>query len=101
MDSTIETIFHSAITWLIPVVLSGIIGTLVKIYKDSIAMKKGLLAMIRSELNKECEKYLKLGYLPEYARYCIDDLFNQYKNLGGNHGMEVLVNKTFSLPTNL
>ena len=59
MDTAMQTIFNSAISWLIPLVLSGIIGTLVKIYKDSIAMKKGLLAMIRSELNKECEKYLK------------------------------------------
>lgn len=96
-----ESIIHIIISWLIPFILSGIVGVIIKIYRDNKAMKKGLLAMIRSELNKECEKYLKLGYLPEYARYCINDLNTQYKNLGGNHGMEILVNKIFSLPTSL
>ena len=27
------------------------------------------------------------------------DLFKQYKALGGNHGIEILVNNTFELPS--
>lgn len=38
-----------------------------------------------------------MGYLPDYARSCIEDLFSQYKILGDNHGVEKLVQLTFSL----
>ena len=91
------------IRWLIPFVLTGIftyLGTsLKKIKSDNIAMKNGLLAIIRSQIVSKCESYQKKGFLPEYARYCLEDLHKQYKALGGNHGIEVLVNNTFELPT--
>ena len=85
--------------WLIPVVLTGISGMVVKIYKDNKAVKLGLLSRIRSQIVSKCESYQSKGYLPEYARYCLEDLFKQYKALGGNHGIEVLVNNTFELPS--
>ena len=39
--------------------------------------------------------------MPEYARYCLEDLFKQYKALGGNHATEVLYNKALNLPLGL
>lgn len=95
-------IITTIINWGIPFILSGIIGYTIKelkenkIYND--AMKKGLLSIIRSQLVGKCERYQKKGCLPEYARYCLEDLFNQYKALGGNHGIEKMVDKTFDLP---
>lgn len=61
-------------------------------------MKASMLSLIRSQIVSKCENYLKEEYLPEYARYCLEDLFRQYKALGGNHGVEVLVNQCFALP---
>lgn len=88
--------------WAIPFALTGIITWIIKQLKDNkdnnSAMKSGLLAIIRSQIVSKCEKYQKEGFLPEYARYCLDDLFKQYKKLGGNHGIEILVTKTFELP---
>ncbi len=85
--------------WLIPVVLTGISGIVVKIYKDNKAVKLALLSIIRSQIVSKCESYQNKGYLPEYARYCLEDLFKQYQALGGNHGIEILVNNTFELPS--
>lgn len=85
--------------WGIPIILTGISGMLVKIYKDSKAVKLALLSIIRSQIVSKCESYQNEKYLPEYARYCLEDLFVQYKALGGNHGVEVLVNNTFELPS--
>ena len=62
------------------------------------AMKASMLSLIRSQIVGKCEVYMKQGYLPEYARYCLEELFKQYKALGGNHGIEVLVNKCYELP---
>lgn len=62
------------------------------------AMKSSMLSLIRSQIVGKCESYMKQGYLPEYARYCLEELFKEYKILGGNHGVETLVNQCFELP---
>lgn len=62
------------------------------------AMKEATIAMLRSQIISKCETYQKLGYLPEYARYCLTDLFKQYTALGGNHGVNVLVDEVLKLP---
>lgn len=66
--------------------------------KSNKAMKEATIAMLRSQIVSKCENYQKLGYLPEYARYCLTDLFKQYTALGGNHGVNVLVDEVLKLP---
>ena len=85
--------------WCIPILLTGIVTALIKIYKDNRAVKLAILSIIRSQIISKCESYQTKKYLPEYARYCLEDLFKQYKALGGNHGVEILVNNTFALPS--
>lgn len=87
------------VRWAIPILLTGICTVLFKVYKDNKAVKSAMLSLIRSQIVSKCENYQNLGYLPEYARYCLEDLFKQYKVLGGNHGVEVLVDNTFELPS--
>lgn len=94
-----QEILMIILKWCIPIILTGMCTALCKIYKDNKAVKLGLLSIIRSQIVSKCESYQNKGYLPEYARYCLEDLFVQYKALGGNHGIEVLVNNTFELPS--
>lgn len=89
------------INWAIPLIISGIFAFLVKNAKDNKAMKASMLSLIRSQIVGKCETYIAQGYLPEYARYCLEELFIQYEVLGGNHGVKVLVNQCFELPPNL
>lgn len=63
------------------------------------AMKEATIAMLRSQIISKCESYQKMGYLPEYARYCLTDLFKQYTALGGNHGVNILVDEVLKLPS--
>lgn len=88
--------------WAIPLILSTVTGFIIKELKENkknnIAMKAGMLSLIRSQIVGKCDKYMKEGELPEYARYCLEDLFKQYKSLGGNHGVEILVEQCFELP---
>lgn len=91
-------IFKIIIEWLMPVVLTGIFTFLAKNQINNSAMKKSMLSLIRSQIVGKCETYMKQECLPEYARYCLQDLFEQYKQLGGNHGIEILVDKCFQLP---
>ena len=84
--------------WGIPVFLGTLLAFMVKIVKDNKAMKESMLSLIRSQIVGKCETYLRRGCIHEYARYCLEELFKQYKILGGNHGVEALVNRTFELP---
>lgn len=94
-----EQYIQIAINWGIPVLLAGILAFMKKLISDNQAMKASMLSLIRSQIVSKCESYQKKGYLPEYARYCLEDLFKNYQNLGGNHGIEKLVNNTFELPS--
>lgn len=66
--------------------------------KNNKAQKEATIAILRSQIASKCEKYQEIGYLPEYARYCLTDLFKQYTALGGNHGVNVLVDEVLKLP---
>lgn len=66
--------------------------------KSNKAMKEATIAMLRSQIISKCESYQRMGYLPEYARYCLTDLFKQYTALGGNHGVNILVDEVLKLP---
>lgn len=67
--------------------------------KSNKAMKEATIAMLRSQIISKCESYQKMGYLPEYARYCLTELFGQYTALGGNHGVNILVDEVLKLPS--
>ena len=62
------------------------------------AMKNSMMILLRSQIVGKCESYQRLGYLPDYARSCLNDLFTQYTALGGNHGVKILVDETLKLP---
>ena len=97
-----EEILKIILNWGIPLFLTTMMGYIYKELKENKkankAMKASMLSLIRSQIVNKCENYMNEGYLPEYARYCLEDLFKQYKILGGNHGIETLVNKCFELP---
>lgn len=93
-----EEIIKIVLNWAIPLIITTIFGFLVKIIKDNKAMKESMLSLIRSQIVGKCETYMGQGFLPEYARYCLEELFKQYQALGGNHGVETLVNNCYELP---
>lgn len=97
-DMVIEII----IKWIIPTILTGIWGFIIKELKDNRknnrAMEKSMVAILRSQIVSKCENYINQGYLPDHARFCLEDLFNQYTELGGNHGVGILVEQCFTLP---
>lgn len=91
-------ILETIVKWAIPVICGGVVTLLGYIVKSNHAMKKSMVLLLRSQIVGKCEKYLEMGYLPDYARSCLDDLFKQYEALGGNHGVGKLVDQCFELP---
>lgn len=90
------------IQWAIPTMLTLLLGFITKELRDNKrnneAMKNSMIALLRSQITGKADTYLELKCLPNYARLCLHELFKEYTALGGNHGMEELVNQCFKLP---
>jgi len=83
-------------------IIVGVIGALITFLgtqiKQSKSLKCSIVALLRSQIVTNCEQYSKLGYLPDYARYTINELGTNYCSLGGNHGIQELITSTNQLP---
>lgn len=88
--------------WGIPTILTAFstytINELKSNKKTNEALKNSMRIILRSQIVSKVEKYEEMGYLPDYARSCIEDLYAEYKNLNGNHGVDLLVNQAYNLP---
>lgn len=86
------------LNWIVPTLIGGILAILGTQVKQSKALKCSIVALLRGQIVSSCEQYNKIGYLPDYARYTINELGDNYSNLGGNHGIQELITKTNQLP---
>lgn len=90
-------ILDTIIKWIIPIIGAGILSTFTYIVKSNKTMRNSMVLILRSQIVGKCETYLEKGFLPDYARSCLEDLFEQYTSLGGNHGVNKLVDQCFEL----
>lgn len=86
------------LNWITPTLIGALSSFLVTQIVRNKALQNSIIALLRGQIVANCEQYNKLGYLPDYARYTINELGTNYKNLGGNHGIEQLIIKTNQLP---
>ena len=83
--------------------LTTAFGCLVKKYKcmmkKQTALELGTQALLRAQIIHIYNKYMEKEYLPIYERENIEELYIQYKNLGGNGTITKLFEKLCDLPT--
>ena len=98
-----------ALNWAVPTVLAGVFGLVAKLYKknkqlieqisaDNQNLKASIRSLLSSQIVGKCEQWLEVGYLPSHVRSCLSELYKEYKNLGGNHGVDSLVEQCLELP---
>lgn len=61
--------------------------------------KHGVKALLRDRILNQFNKYEPQGFIPIYARENIEEMYKEYKNLGGNGAIDHLVQKLHGLPT--
>lgn len=66
---------------------------------DNKAVKKGIQALLRSNLISDYNKWSEKGYAPIYARQSFENCWEQYHALGENGVMDDLHRKFLELPT--
>lgn len=63
------------------------------------AIKMGVQALLRDRIIESYNKHCERGFCPIYARENIQEMANQYYNLGGNGVVPNLIDKLLALPT--
>lgn len=67
--------------------------------QETIALKLGVQALLRSQMINDYNKWSDKGYAPIYARENFQNCWKQYESLGENGVMEDIHNKFMDLPT--
>lgn len=105
-----DAIMGFAAKWGVEAVLGGIMLALTWGYKRlrdrqrkeqtaSKAVQAGVRALLRREIIDVYNRYMGRGYCPIYTLEGVEDMYNAYKDLGGNGTITKLVEQLRSLPT--
>lgn len=75
-------------------------GAVLFLYRQVIATRKGVRALLRADLIRLHNKYHDdLGYCPIYVKQALEDEYQQYHALRGNGVGTKLYNELMNLPT--
>ena len=84
-------------------VVTAMLGYSVKVLNKKIneqeSIKLGVQALLRDRIIQSYNYHMDLGFCPVYARESIEEMANQYYNLGGNGVIHQLMDKLGELPT--
>lgn len=68
----------------LPIVLGYIVWVLQRQKKDKDANSRGTMLLLRVQLIEYHEKYMALGCIPSYAYENFEEMYDAYRELGGN-----------------
>ena len=81
-------------------ILTALVAAFGYMYRQIIATRKGIRALLRADLIRLYNKYHDdLGYCPIYVRQSLEDEYQQYHALKGNGVGTNLYNALMALPT--
>ena len=91
-------VLQTVVTVLVTAIVTGAL-TYVKVERQNIkALKNGLLSLLRAELIRSHDKYIKQGFCPLYAKEALEKAYKAYSALGGNGAMKQVYEDTMELP---
>ncbi len=81
-------------------ILTTVFAAFIYMYRQIIATRKGIRALLRADLIRLYNKYHdELGYCPIYVKQSLEDEYQQYHALKGNGVGTNLYNALMALPT--
>lgn len=81
-------------------ILSTVLAAILYLYRQIVATRKGIRALLRADLIRLYNKYHdELGYCPIYVKQSLEDEYQQYHALKGNGVGTNLYNALMALPT--
>lgn len=97
-----EEIVVKVLLTLVGFVTTGVLGYLtakVKEHKKRDTQQQlALMCLLRSTITSKYYVYSEMGEIPHYEKENIDKLHEQYKNMGGNSYVDIIVDDLNKLP---
>lgn len=85
-------------TAVISAVVTGLI-TYAGVVRNAVkSLKGGMLSLLRAELIRSHDKYIRKGFCPLYAKEALEKAYKAYSALGGNGAMKQVYEDTMELP---
>ncbi len=81
--------------------MTFITSFLILIINQYIALKKGMRALLKNEIIRVYEIYIKLGYCPSFIKENVKQIYESYHKLKGNGMGTSMVNEIYKLPNEL
>ena len=83
----------------VPTLVATVIGVIIGQIKSIKALKRGVQALLRTQMINDYNKWSERMYAPLYARQNFENMWVQYDALGDDGVMEDLHTKFLNLPT--
>ena len=98
----IDEIILKTILTIIGFIITGVLGYLsakVKEHKrKDTQQQKALMCLLRSSITSKYYVYKEIGSIPYYEKENIDKMHEQYKDMGGNSYVDIIVDEINKLP---
>lgn len=98
-------ILQMILSYLIPTILGGIMGfistKLKRNKKRDLAIENGVQALLRNEIIRRYREFELKGEIPILDKENLEEMFEQYKNLGGNGTVKKMMDELLSLETKI
>lgn len=98
-------ILQIVLSYLIPTILGGVLGfistKLKKNKKKDLAIEQGVQALLRNEIIRRYREFESKGEISILDKENLEEMFEQYKNLGGNGTVKKMMEDLLELKTKI
>lgn len=91
-------IFEKVLSWLIPFILGAAASGATLWFCFFRSFRDGLQCLLRAEIIRQNEKWVKAGFCPVYAKQALAREYKVYHTLKGNDVATALYEETMDLP---
>ena len=94
-------ILQIVLSYLLPTILGGVVGfistKLKKNKKKDLAIEQGVQALLRNEIIRRYREFELKGEISILDKENLEEMFEQYKNLGGNGTVKKMMDDLLNL----
>lgn len=98
-------ILQMILSYLIPTILGAILGFIVTNFKKNkkkdLAIEQGVQALLRNEIIRRYREFESKGEISILDKENLEEMFEQYKNLGGNGTVKKMMDELLNLKTKI
>lgn len=93
-----EFITEKVLNWFIPFLLGALVSGVTLWFVFFRAIRDGVQCLLRAEIIRQNEKWVKLCYCPVYAKQALSRAYKAYHALRGNDVATSLYDEVMELP---